>query len=51
MPERTLKDDGNTEYETRRESRQERMAAAKILWPHELVFADGKEACGREQSE
>lgn len=38
LPEEvTLKDDGNTEYETRRESRQ-REWSHKILWPHELVF-------------
>ena len=38
LPEEvTLKDEGNTDYEAWRESRQ-RTASARILWPHELLF-------------
>lgn len=52
LPEEvTLKDDGNTEYETRRESRQREWPLQRSYGLTSLCSVDGKEACGREQSE
>ena len=52
LPEEvTLKDDGNTEYETRRESLQREQPMQRPSGLTNLCWVDGKEACGRERSE